>query len=77
VPTVSSLFQPMRVDCAAHLSIVQLSPTVRETLVIVACTIARNCDATYPTAIQHAGTVGTGTCFYVLGRRMGYPPRVG
>jgi hypothetical protein len=77
VPTVSALLQPMRVDCAAHLSIVQLSRTVRETLVIHACAIARNCDATDPTAIQHAGTLGTGTCFYVLGRRMGYPPRVG
>ena len=76
VQTASSFIPSMRVECAA-LYIVQLSRTVRETLFLHACAIARNCDATNPTAIQHAGTAGTGTCFYVHGKGMGYPPRVG
>jgi hypothetical protein len=67
----------MRVECAAPLSIVQLFRTVRETLILHACAIVRYCDAADPTAIQHTGTVGTGTCIYVRGKDMGYPPRVG
>lgn len=77
VQTASSFIPSMRVEYAAPLYIVQLSRTVRETLVLHACAIARNCDAANPTAIQHAGTVGTGTSFYVHGKGMGYPPRVG
>jgi hypothetical protein len=72
-----SFIPSMRVECAAPLYIVRLSRTVRETLVLHACAIARNCDAANPTAIQHAETVGTGTCVYVHGKGMGYPPRVG
>jgi hypothetical protein len=67
----------MRVECAAPLSIVQLFGTVRETLVLQACAIVRYCDAADPTAIQHARTFRTGTCFYVQGKDMEYPPRVG
>jgi hypothetical protein len=67
----------MRVEYAAPLSIVQLLWTVRETLVLHACAIVHYCDAADPTAIQHTGTVGTGTCFYVQGKDMGYPTRVG
>jgi hypothetical protein len=67
----------MRIEFAAPLSIVQLFRTVRETLVLHACAIVRYCDAADPTVIQHAGKVGTGTCFYVQGKDMRYPPRVG
>jgi hypothetical protein len=67
----------MRAECAAPLSIGQLFWKIRETLVLHACAIVRYCDAADPTVIQHAGKFGTGTCFYVQGKDMGYPLRAG
>jgi hypothetical protein len=69
--------EPVRVDTASRVSILPLTTSVRESMCIHACGHAGNCTIIGEGPVQHSGFIGAGTPFYVLGRREGYPPRVG
>jgi hypothetical protein len=63
----------MLVDADAAASVLPLTSGVRETMVMHACQehLCRVAGGT----VQHSGSIGEGSEFYVYGRRSGYPPR--
>ena len=77
VPGFASWHVPMQVDLSARVSILPLSPCVRETLCIHACDVTKQCRVNVRNCVEHNGTVGTGSSFYIFGRHAGYPPRIG
>jgi hypothetical protein len=71
-----SVNDPVRVDPASATHILSLSQSVRETMCIHACARAA-CILVEDDCVEHNGLLGSGTPFYVFGRREGYPPRIG